>query len=270
MYDAIVAADVPADGWAVAGYVNGQWPDFGALETRFPSLKRVSITVNAQGTAMVLDVENKDATPAEAPGWAQRMRAAGIPYPVVYMNFSTWQTVKDEFAAQSIEPPLYWVAQYDGIATVPAGAIAKQHTNTSSYDVSAAADYWPGLDPAPLPTTTTPISTETDVTTYFPIEVLPDGTGVPNQCGTVTWPQGQVHVVQLLANPGAWGAQSGQFRLVFQQTTGPDVETVAIAETAEKLSVELSSVKGLVQANCSGLFITRPDGQRWPWGGGCV
>ena len=270
MYDGVVADQVPGDGWAVAGYVNGSWPDFGQLESRFPGLKHVSITVNDQGTATVLDVESRDATPAQAPAWAQRMRASGIPYPVVYMNFSTWQTVKDEFAAQSIDLPLFWVAQYDGVATVPAGAIAKQYQSTTGYDVSAVADYWPGVDPAPLPTTATPTSTESDMTTYFQIQVLPDGTGAPNACGVATWPLGAVHVIQLLANPGVWGAQSGQFRLAFSQTTGPDVETVVVAETAEKLAVELSSVAGLVQANCSGVFITRPDGQHWPWGGGGV
>lgn len=271
MYDAIVAADVPPDGWAVAGYVNGQWPDFGALETRFPSLKHISITVNDQGTAMVLDVENYDATPAQAPAWAQQMRAAGIPYPVVYMNLSTWQTVKDEFAAQSVEPPLYWVAQYDGIATVPAGAVAKQHTNTSGYDVSAAADYWPGVDPAPLPTTTTVTTIqESDVTTYFPIQVGPDADGTPNACGVATWPQGAAHVVQLLADPQFWGAASGQFRLAFSLATGPDVESVQTVAPGEKVSVEFAAVPGLDKAACSGVTVTRPDGAKWPWGGGCV
>ena len=73
MYDAIVAADVPADGWAVAGYVNGQWPDFGALETRFPSLKCVSITVKGPGEA-VKSLINRDtmaclARSAKFPAW---------------------------------------------------------------------------------------------------------------------------------------------------------------------------------------------------------
>jgi hypothetical protein len=152
MYDGVTASRVPSDGWGVAGYVNGSWPSYQALVNRFPHLAHISITVNAQGTALVLDVEDKDATPQQAPGWVQRMRAKGIPYPVVYMNASAWQSVKNEFAAQGVRPPLYWVAKYDGVAVVPAGAIAKQHTNTAGYDVSAVADYWPGVDPAPEPT----------------------------------------------------------------------------------------------------------------------
>lgn len=135
----------------VSGYVGGRWPDYNALVAGLPGLRHVSIAVNDQETAVVLDVEKGDASPQQAPGWVRRMRAAGIQYPVVYMNDSTWQTVKDEFAAQGVAPPLYWVALYDGIAVVPAGAVAKQHTNTAGYDVSAALDYWPGVDPAPTP-----------------------------------------------------------------------------------------------------------------------
>lgn len=150
--ESAVAAAVAATGATlVAGYVNGRWPDLAALVKGIPGCTAVSITVNAQGSAVVLDVENGDATPQEAPGWAKRMRAAGIRYPVVYMNASTWQAVKDEFAAQAIDPPLYWLALYDGVAEVPAGAIAKQHTSTPGYDVSAVADYWPGVDPVPEP-----------------------------------------------------------------------------------------------------------------------
>lgn len=269
LYDGIVATDIPADGWAVAGYVNGRWPDFGTLESRFPHLEHISITVNDQATAMVLDVETSDATPEQAPGWAQRMRAAGVTYPVVYMNLSTWQTVKDEFAAQGVAAPLYWVAQYDGLAVVPAGAVAKQHTTTTGYDVSAVADYWPGLDAAPVPTapptTTTP---EDDMTTYYPIFVLPDATGAPNTCGVCTWDQGTVHVVQIEANPGYWGDTSGQFRLAFAQASGPDVTATAVTEPTEKIAVQLASVPGLTPSSCTGVTITRPDGKRWPWGGG--
>lgn len=269
LYDGITASEVPGDGWGVAGYVDGRWPDFAALESRFPHVQHISITVSAQGTATVLDVEQDDATPAQAPGWAARMRARGIAHPVVYMNSATWQTVKDEFAAQGVAPPLYWVAQYDRVAVVPAGAVAKQHTTTPGYDVSAVADYWPGVDPAPVPTTTPTTPTpEDDVTTYYPIFVLPDATGAPNSCGVCTWGQGSVHVVQIEANPGFWGDTSGQFRLAFAQASGPDVTTTVVTEPTEKTAVQLASVPGLVIANCTGVTITRPDGKRWPWGGG--
>lgn len=152
MYDGITAADVPGTGWAVAGYSDGRWPDYPQLVLRYAHLEHVSICTTAAHTgALVLDVETGDATPEEAPGWTTRARTAGIAYPWVYMNEATWPLVKAAFAAQKVAPPLYWVANYDWDPTIPAGAIAKQHTNTPGYDISSVADYVPGIDPAPLP-----------------------------------------------------------------------------------------------------------------------
>lgn len=181
MYDGITASSVPGDGWAVAGYVNGAYRSYTALTQRYPDLIHISISVNDQGTALVLDVEKYDATPQQAPGWVRRMRAAGIAYPVVYMNTSTWQTVKDEFTAQGVAQPLYWVAQYDGIAVLPAGAIAKQHTNTPGYDMNVVADYWPGVDPVPHPLPD-PTSEEDDMQQIEPIADHPGeyAYGVPS------------------------------------------------------------------------------------------
>lgn len=148
LYDGITAAEVP-DGWGVAGYTDGNWPDFAALKLRWPDAVHISIAAHPADDAKALDVETGDATPAEAPGWASRQREAGDPYPWVYCNESTWPEVIYEFAQQKVPAPLYWIALYDGVATVPAGAIAKQHTNTPGYDISAVADYVPGIDPAP-------------------------------------------------------------------------------------------------------------------------
>jgi hypothetical protein len=148
MFDGITAADVP-DGWGVAGYVDGHWPDFTALVLRWPGVVHISIAASAGDDAKCLDVETGDATPAQAPAWTSRQRANGDPYPWVYCNESTWAEVIYEFAQQRVAAPLYWIAQYDGVPVVPPGAIAKQHTNTPGYDQSAVADYVPGIDPAP-------------------------------------------------------------------------------------------------------------------------
>jgi hypothetical protein len=161
MYDGITAADVP-DGWGVAGYIDGNWPDYAALKLRWPNAVHISVAVTAADDAWALDVENYDATPAQAPGWASRQRDRGNPYPWVYMNASTWPEVVYEFAQQKVAAPLYWVAQYDGLAVVPPGAIAKQHTNTPGYDESVVADYVPGIDLPPAPVQTAQLE-ETDM-----------------------------------------------------------------------------------------------------------
>jgi len=124
------------------------------------------------------------------------------------------------------------------------------------------------------PTATTPAAPapqeDDDVTTYYPIQVGPDPTGAPNACGVATWPAGAAHVMQLIADPGVWQDTTGTFRLVFNLTTGPDVETTHVAGPGDNVEIEFASVPGLNKAICRGVTITRPDGKRWPWGGGAA
>lgn len=154
MLDGITPATVPAGAQIYAGYVGGEWPSYAALVAAHPGALHVSIAVNASESARVLDVETGDAIPAEAPGWATRERVAGNPYPVVYMNMTTWPAVKAAFTAQGVTPPLYWVALYvtdpTRVPDIPAGALAIQYYDYGGYDESVVADYWPGLDPAPI------------------------------------------------------------------------------------------------------------------------
>lgn len=148
MYDGITPARVPAGGDLYAGYVGGQWPSYAGMVTLYPDAVHVSIAVQADEDAQVLDVENFDATPAESVGWAQRQRERGQ-VPTVYCNTSTWPAVQAAFAAAGVDLPVWWAAQYDGVAQLVPGSIAKQYQSTPGYDVSVVADHWPGVDPAP-------------------------------------------------------------------------------------------------------------------------
>lgn len=162
MFDGIDPAQVPGGADIYAGYDDGEWQSLTGLMADHPGRLYVSICVTASGSARVLDIENGDATPDEAPGWATRMRAAGNPYPVCYMNESTWANVQAAFADQHVEPPLYWVAAYvndpSRLPVIPAGTIACQFYDYGGYDASVVADYWPGLDPAPKPQPTPAIN----------------------------------------------------------------------------------------------------------------
>ncbi|MEU3352856.1 hypothetical protein [Streptomyces sp. NPDC037389] len=42
--------------------------------------------------------------------------------------------------------PDYWVARFDGVPSIPAGAIAEQYENTPGFGKSVVADNWPGVD----------------------------------------------------------------------------------------------------------------------------
>lgn len=155
MYDAVTWQNIPESAEMVAGYGNGGYTWSPEAWARFPHAVKVRITITASAHSTpgnrlhVLDVENGDATPAEAPGWCEEERRLGED-PSVYCNASTWPAVRAAFAAARVAGPHWWIADYDGIAQIPAGAVAKQY-QTNGVDVSVVADYWPGVDPAPKP-----------------------------------------------------------------------------------------------------------------------
>lgn len=152
MYDSVNINKIPADAEMVAGYIGGQWATFNALSARFPHAVKVSIAVAARYDAQVLDVEKGDAEPIEAPPWVIRQRKRGQD-PTVYCTFSAWPTVRSAFRQASVPEPHWWIAKYDNVAELPAGAVAKQYGGdmAGGYDLSIVADYWPGVDPAPIP-----------------------------------------------------------------------------------------------------------------------
>lgn len=165
MYDAVTASNIPRTAAMVAGYIDKikLEPWSAADWARFPNAVKVEIVKKASTNAGdVLDVEPGDATPAEAPGWVLRRRAAGAD-PTVYMNASTWPSVRTEFQRQGVPEPWYWVAKYDGSPTWGAGwaaarCVAKQYLGdvAPGIDVSSVTDYWPGVDarPGPAPSIT--------------------------------------------------------------------------------------------------------------------
>lgn len=157
MYDSVSVSSLPADATMVAGYADGLYANLTAMRARFPHATVVSIAVRYTTRAQVLDVETGDATPAQAVVWC-RQTMADTPNGqlTVYCNTSTWPAVRAALAAAGESPPNYWVAQYDGVASIPAGAIAKQYRNTPGWDASIVADYWPGVDAAPTPAPPSP------------------------------------------------------------------------------------------------------------------
>jgi hypothetical protein len=157
MYDSITAPDIPLTAAVVLGYVNGTFEWSSADWDRFPHAVKVRCATRATvDNGHVLDVEQGDATPAQAPGWVQMRRRAGLATPTVYCSASAWPSVKAAFTAADVAAPLYLIAHYDGDPAIPAGAIGKQYRDPPGsgghWDLSAVADHWPGVDPTP-PTT---------------------------------------------------------------------------------------------------------------------
>ncbi|WP_410644481.1 hypothetical protein [Amycolatopsis sp. lyj-346] len=162
MYDAVTARNIPTSAVMVAGYIDKikLEPWSAADWARFPNAVKVTIVKKASTNAgHVLDVEPGDATPAQAPGWVRMRRAAGAD-PTVYMNLSTWPTVRKAFTDQGVAQPHYWVAKYDnnpawGTGWAALGCVAKQYAGdvAPGIDLSSVADYWPGVDGDDMPLT---------------------------------------------------------------------------------------------------------------------
>jgi hypothetical protein len=90
MYDSTSVGEIPADAEAALGYVGGSWPTYanGELRARCPHAKLVSIAVASSYDADFLDIENGDATIADAPRWFRRQRRRGLRRPGFYISAS--------------------------------------------------------------------------------------------------------------------------------------------------------------------------------------
>jgi hypothetical protein len=84
MYDAWSAAALPADAQIVAGYLRGG--DYDAMVARFPHARHVGISTSAEVAGDVLDIENGDAVPYQAPGWVQWRIDHGVYRPALYAS----------------------------------------------------------------------------------------------------------------------------------------------------------------------------------------
>lgn len=165
MYDAANPACIfPDDVQLIAGYIDGNYPSFAQLATRYPNAVHVPIAVWAStNDGIVGDCENGDMTPDSLVDWVLMRRAAGVD-PTGYCAESSWDTCKAAFDQRSVAQPHWWVAGYPGTepyagATPYPGSIAHQYggsndVNGVPWDVSVVADFWPGVDttvPVPKP-----------------------------------------------------------------------------------------------------------------------
>ena len=154
MYDSVTVSAIPKTATLAAGYVDGRYANVTALRKRLPNARIVTITVLGAAGADVCDCESGDLTPPHAAAWAEREHAAGRK-PTIYCLASQLGVVKREVAKVGLTGKVsYWVANYDGKPLVPAGCVAKQYADPKvhgkgNFDLSAVADYWPGVDPAP-------------------------------------------------------------------------------------------------------------------------
>jgi hypothetical protein len=150
MYDTTEPSLLPSDAQAVAGYIgppssSNRYVDFGEIAHRFYGHAHcLSIAAQAFLIAACLDVETGDANPGQAPGF--------------YANLSTMPALIGALRGAQIPRSEYrlWVADWDGVAELPAGYDAKQYTDHGphgeNYDISILRDdFFPKPKPKKLP-----------------------------------------------------------------------------------------------------------------------
>lgn len=166
--------DAPA--FAVAGYIDGLYANWNELVDHYKATNKhlVSIAVTADATlgAQALDIENGDATIAEAPNWVKLTAAAGRRtrdlrwFPKVYTSASNVEALINALTAAGIPRSGYfvWSAHYTGEAHICSpkscgypSADATQYTDRfagASLDGSMCYGYFfagPPAEPAPVP-----------------------------------------------------------------------------------------------------------------------
>ena len=211
----------------VAGYANGTYAWSRADWDLFPHADHVTISVRASANAGdVLDVENGDATPAQAAGWIAMRHADGLYRPTVYCSLSVVPAVRSGTGHYILGRDYdIWVALYDNSTAMPpvpglpaAAFAAKQYRSRADCDISVVYDpLWPHrlpAHPAPIPAPASPSGTASAADVDW--GAVPgadhyryqwrDGTGHAGQALTAG-----THAAVILTGPGphSWRVQAG-------------------------------------------------------------
>jgi hypothetical protein len=151
MYDSVEVSRLPADAEAVAGYVGGDFPTYSELYKRFPKAHKLSIAVSASEIAHCLDIENGDATIAEAPDWFKRERAQGVWRPCLYTSIDNLPALLVAMYNAGIHRSEYriWSAHYTGVPHIEENSDATQYEEDAVRDIDISLCLSSFFDVAP-------------------------------------------------------------------------------------------------------------------------
>lgn len=132
MFDSITLSTVPADPFALAGYVGGRWPTFWPMRSTWPHAHTVSIAISSSERADCLDVEPGDATPGLVVGWVRAELRLGVQHPCVYSDWFEWtHEIRWRLSnAGLLVIVLKWDADYTHVAHIDPGFDGTQWTDT--------------------------------------------------------------------------------------------------------------------------------------------
>lgn len=163
MGDSTVPSDLPSGLGAYAGYDDGHWPDYLAIEGAHPNVPVLEITAFLANQGVVLDIEKGDADPPDAPTFVNWRTVAGVWRPVLYCSRDDLPAVVGALNNARIPRAAYrlWSAHYgDGqhiCGPSPCGSSVQADgtqwiDHNGDWDESILADgFFPSPDPAPAP-----------------------------------------------------------------------------------------------------------------------
>ena len=111
--------------YAIAGYMNGRWANWASIVKMFPTgkfLLSIAVSADVSVGAQTLDIENGDATIAQAPAWFKGTQAAGKAakdfrwYPKLYTSISNGHDLLSTMEKAGVKRSEYmlWSAHYTG------------------------------------------------------------------------------------------------------------------------------------------------------------
>lgn len=220
-FDAIEPKNMPKDGDGYLGYDDGNWPDAAEEATMFPGKVIGKITTNpAHNYGSIGDGPPDNGTWPQWVGWVEMRRAAGED-PTINTNTSNWDSGKEAFREANVPDPHWWIAHYlnsppdlKNLPPIPDGAVALQCYDYGGYDISVVADYWPGVDPKPAPTTSVD---EEEINMKYETTCNP----TTGRAG-IGFADGACNTFQVTADKGTIPA-GGTWRFVIVLDTGPFV-----------------------------------------------
>jgi hypothetical protein len=154
--DSITPTDMPAHQYAVLAYVDGHWPTVEGCRERFPHARIITVATSPRHDAMVLDVEQGDATIPQAVAWVKSHLDDHRVRPCVYVELSKADELCRELAHAGVKRVSFrlWTAHWSGQAhicdvnhcgLIEKAAGATQYAGASEhrhYDLSRSTSAW--------------------------------------------------------------------------------------------------------------------------------
>ena len=153
---------IPAGALLVAGYIDGQWPNYEKMKQVHPHAYVIPITVTGRANVRVADCEKGNLSAPSAAAWAVREIKSGH-RPTIYSSVSKKPEIVAELHKLGLSETLvdWWGAHWFAVGKpptftppIPHGYVAIQFAanvphNGHSYDETVTNGQWPHPVAAP-------------------------------------------------------------------------------------------------------------------------